>query len=210
MMKSVEIRFIVIIAWVLVATLPVISKDLMNPKASIFCEKSLLNGETIVNLKDLDNKVIHVKASIYIDSLPMDVWNVITDYENIAEFLPQVLESKFIEDNGRQKLISQTGITDVFSFKKVSKMTLSVEEKYLMEFFFQQAKGEFKIYQGSFELKYNEKTQGTFLTYQVELKPKFYIPGFVLRHVLKKDAPEMLQAIRKRTETVVEHKISKQ
>lgn len=160
-----------------------------------------LNGEIIVTLSNLENKVIGVTGEIFIGAQPKEVWAVLTDYDNLKNFIPQMIMSNLLEDKGDEKTITQTGRTGVFMFKKTSHIKLKVTEEYLKSINFEQISGDFKVYKGAWILEYSQKVQGTFLTFKAEVKPDFFAPRFVTRHIQKRDIPVILTAIKQRVES---------
>lgn len=164
-------------------------------------KQKLINGNIIVTLSNLENKVIGVTGKIYIGSQPAKVWTVLTDYENLKNFIPHMTMSNLLEEKGDEKTITQTGRTGVLVFKKTSYVKLKVTEEYLKRIKFEQISGDFKVYKGAWTFEYSQKAQGTFVTFKAEVKPDFFAPRFVTRHIQKRDLPAILTAIKRRVES---------
>lgn len=160
-----------------------------------------IKGEIIVTLSNLENMVIGVTGEIYIGSQPEKVWTVLTDYDNLKNFIPNIIESGLLKDKGDEKIIVQTGRTEIFLFKKTSHIKLKVKEEYSKHIYFEQVGGDFKVYKGEWILEYYQEAQGTFLTFKSEVKPDFFAPLFITRYVQKRDLPIILEAIKRRVES---------
>jgi len=160
-----------------------------------------IKGEIIVTLSNLENMVIGVTGEIYIGSQPEKVWTVLTDYDNLKNFIPNIIESGLLKDKGDEKIIVQTGRTEIFLFKKTSHIKLKVKEEYSKHIYFEQVGGDFKVYKGEWILEYYQEAQGTFLTFKSEVKPDFFAPLFITRYVQKRDLPIILEAIKGRVES---------
>ncbi|MBU4209660.1 MAG: SRPBCC family protein [Proteobacteria bacterium] len=160
-----------------------------------------IKGEIIVTLSNLENMVIGVTGEIYIGSQPEKVWTVLTDYDNLKNFIPNIIESGLLKDKGDEKIIVQTGRTEIFLFKKTSHIKLKVKEEYSKHIYFEQIGGDFKVYKGEWILEYYQEAQGTFLTFKSEVKPDFFAPLFITRYVQKRDLPIILEAIKRRVES---------
>ena len=160
-----------------------------------------IKGEIIVTLSNLENMVIGVTGEIYIGSQSEKVWTVLTDYDNLKNFIPHIIESGLLKDKGDEKIIVQTGRTGIFLFKKTSHIKLKVKEEYFKYIYFEQISSDFKIYKGEWILEYCQEAQGTFLTFKAEVKPDFFAPLFIIRHVQKRDLPIILEAIKRRVES---------
>ena len=160
-----------------------------------------IKGAIIVTLSNLENMVIGVTGEIYIGSQPEKVWTVLTDYDNLKNFIPNIIESGLLKDKGDEKIIVQTGRTEIFLFKKTSHIKLKVKEEYFKHIYFEQIGGDFKVYKGEWILEYYQEAQGTFLTFKSEVKPDFFAPLFITRYVQKRDLPIILEAIKRRVES---------
>jgi carbon monoxide dehydrogenase subunit G len=160
----------------------------------------LLTGEVIVVLSNLDDGVTGVEGQIYIAAPPKKVWEVITDYNNHKNFVPNVIDSGIISDNGTEKVMFEKGKTRMFIFQKEVYIKMKVWGENLTRLFFQQITGDFKVYHGEWLLVDYPKGAGTFLTYKAEVKPDFYAPQFAVRKVQSRDCPLMLSAMKKQAE----------
>jgi len=161
----------------------------------------LLNGEIIVALSHLENGVTGVRGDVYIAAPPEIVWAVITDYDNHKNFVPNVLDSGIISDNGNEKVMFEKGKSGMFIFNKTVTVNMRVWGEKPRRLNFEQITGDFKVYRGEWLLMVSPPDKGTFLTYKAEVKPDFFAPGFAVRNVQKKECPLMLSAMKKRAES---------
>jgi hypothetical protein len=176
---------------------------------SISAEQSmLLNGEPVVMLADLENGVTGVTGHIFIAASPKKVWEVLTDYRNHKNYIPKLIVSDLISDNGVESVIFQTARSRIFIFQKTVSITVKIRGEYLKHLYFQQITGDFKVYHGEWILEAYRHGQGTFLTYKSEVKPDFFAPQFVVKYVQKHDFPAALLAMKKQAESS-SHPLSK-
>ena len=162
----------------------------------------LLTGEVIVALSNLQEGVTGVEGQIYIAAPPKKVWQVITDYNNHKNFVPNVIDSGIISDNGVEKVMFERGKSRMFIFSKEVYTKLKVWGERLTRLCFQQITGDFKVYQGEWILVDYPQGAGTFLTYKAEVKPDFYAPQFAVRNVQNRDCPLMMLAMKKQAESI--------
>ena len=160
----------------------------------------LLTGEVIVALSNLQEGVTGVEGQIYIAAPPKKVWQVITDYNNHKNFVPNVIDSGIISDNGIEKVMFEKGKSRMFIFSKEVYIKMKVWGEHLTRLCFQQITGDFKVYQGEWTLVDYPQGAGTFLTYKAEVKPDFYAPQFAVRNVQNRDCPLMMIAMKKQAE----------
>ena len=160
----------------------------------------LLTGEVIVALSNLQEGVTGVEGQIYIAAPPKKVWEVITDYNNHKNFVPNIIDSGIISDNGIEKVMFEKGKSRMFIFSKEVYIKMKVWGEHLTRLCFQQITGDFKVYQGEWTLVDYPQGAGTFLTYKAEVKPDFYAPQFAVRNVQNRDCPLMMMAMKKQAE----------
>ena len=168
----------------------------------------LLTGEVIVAISPLQEGVTGVEGKIYIAAPPKKVWQVITDYNNHKNFVPNVIDSGIISDNGIEKVMFEKGKSRMFIFSKEVYTKMKVWGEHLTRFCFQQITGDFKVYQGEWLLVDYPQGAGTFLTYKAEVKPDFYAPTFAVRNVQNRDCPLMMLAMKKQAELSSENTLS--
>ncbi len=170
---------------------------------SISAEQSmLLNGEPVVVLADLGDGVTGVTGHIFIAASPKKVWEVLTDYRNHKNYIPKLIVSDLLSDNGVDTVIFQTARSRIFIFQKTVNLTVKIHGEYLKHLYFQQITGDFKVYHGEWTLEEYRHGQGTFITYQSEVKPDFFAPQFVVKYVQKHDFPAALLAMKKQAESL--------
>ncbi len=160
----------------------------------------LLTGEVIVVLSNLEEGVTGVEGQIYIAAPPKKVWEVLTDYNNHKYYIPNVIDSGIISDNGIETVMFEKGKTRMFIFQKEIYIKMKVWGENLTRLCFQQITGDFKVYQGEWLLVDYPQGAGTFLTYKAEVKPDFYAPQFAVKKVQTRDCPLMLSAMKKQAE----------
>ncbi|MFZ4525208.1 MAG: SRPBCC family protein [Chlorobium sp.] len=160
----------------------------------------LLNGEVIVVLSNLEEGVTGVEGQIYIAAPPKKVWEVLTDYNNHKYYIPNVIDSGIISDNGIETVMFEKGKTRMFFFQKEIYIKMKVWGENLTRLRFQQITGDFKVYHGEWLLVDYPQGAGTFLTYKAEVKPDFYAPQFAVKKVQNRDCPLLLSAMKKHAE----------
>ncbi len=148
----------------------------------------------------LEDKVFRVKGEIFIRSHPEKIWAILTDYDNLENFLPTLQASRLLQDHGDEKIMTQTIRTGILVFKKTVQVTWKIREKHLKQIHFEMIQGDFKTYKGEMSLEYDQEARGTMLTYTARAKPDFWAPQAAVRHVQKHDVSRILEAIKRRVE----------
>jgi len=152
-----------------------------------------------IDLSKMPDGVTGMKSTVYINALPVTVWKVLTDYNNLKRYIPRMTESDLVEENGDLKVIALIGEFRVLFFKKTIRLSINMHETYPSRIYYEKISGDFEIYRGSWILQaYSSK--GTILTYKSEIKPSFVAPDFIFQGVLKKDMVAGLTALKAEAE----------
>ena len=155
----------------------------------------------LVKTSDRDDGVTGVVGKVYINASPRSVWAAITDYDNQKNFVPKLIDSGLISDNGTEQVMFEKGKTGVLFFRKTVFIKLNVRGEYLQRLSFRQVEGDFKIYEGDWLVERAPDGKGTLLTFRAKIKPDFFAPAAFVRKVQENDLPMVLAAMKKRAES---------
>jgi carbon monoxide dehydrogenase subunit G len=173
----------------------------INPDPFFEEKARLIDGEIIIAFSDIPDDVIRVKGQIYIVAPPQKVWQVLMDYKSHKNFIPNVIDSGTISDQGDQKVVFENGTVRMFIFDKKVSVQMQVWGEEFKHLNFKQIAGDFKVFQGEWILVDYPKGQGTFLTYNADVKPNFFASSFIVESIEKRDCPLLLSAIKKQAES---------
>lgn len=148
----------------------VIAKDLLtqHPQFQITQQEQseLDRGKAIIR-GDEGNYVGFVVANGDVNT----TWKVLTDYNNFANFFPNVAASKVLKSNGNQKVFEQTNVVGVWFFTKKYVLEIATQESYPQQIGFKIVKGELDTLEGTWELKSLSPKQ-TLIIYRVKVEPR--------------------------------------
>jgi ribosome-associated toxin RatA of RatAB toxin-antitoxin module len=138
--------------------------------------------------------VVQVEAAVRIHANRLDVWQVLTDYDGLAEFVPGLVLS---QSRGRnqlgQILLDQAGASRFLLFRVTLQTQLAVIEHRPQKIEFKQVAGDFKMYEGSWELQLDETA--TRLIYRLRAKPDFFAPTFLLKGRIRRNVLDGLASV---------------
>ncbi|ELR97466.1 SRPBCC family protein [Gloeocapsa sp. PCC 73106] len=98
------------------------------------------------------------------------IWTVLTDYDNFAEYMPNVVESKLIHTQGNQKVFTQVQIFRLLLLSIRSQVTIDTTEDYPREIKFTLVDGNLKHLNGSWTIR--PMSSNRFLvTHKVSVEP---------------------------------------
>lgn len=146
--------------------------------------------------KEGDNRF--VQGEIRIEAPQDEVWEVLTDYDNLANFIPNMQKSRLLEGktDGPLKL-EQISIWRFLIFKKKVRVLLRVFEHYPDRIAFSQIDGDFHTYTGAWDI--DRVDDAIRLRITLRVRPAFFAPGFYLDRIAKGTAERSLEVIRSET-----------
>jgi hypothetical protein len=137
-------------------------------------------------------------------SEPLDiVRQVLTDYERIPRFMPEVRKSTVVERTIERVVVEQEVDARMFVFSKRIHLLLEIREDGSTLRFRDTCGRNFSRYEGAWSI--DATGPRTVVTYELVAKPTFSIPDFLLKRLLRRDADRLITALKtemsSRTET---------
>jgi ribosome-associated toxin RatA of RatAB toxin-antitoxin module len=112
-------------------------------------------------------------------------WQVISDYNRLADFVPDLRISRIISAPGEPLLVEQAGEAGFLVFKFSINVVLEINEVALQRLGFRAIRGNMRSMRGEWLI---EKTvSGIELSYFAELEPSFWVPPFIGPAVMRRD-----------------------
>jgi ribosome-associated toxin RatA of RatAB toxin-antitoxin module len=135
-----------------------------------------------------------VTARFVVPQSPALVLRVLTDYEQIPKFMPDVKTSIVRSRSDGRAIVEQEAQARVLLFSKRLHLLLDVHETTDALTFVDMSGQSFATYAGSWHVTAAEGQ--TTVSYQLVARPAFDVPQFVLMRVLRKDSTEMIERLR--------------
>ena len=137
---------------------------------------------------------VQLTTSASFDSL----WKVLTDYDRLSLYIPNLLSSKKIFKNNNNVHLKQIGAQDFLGMKFSAEVTIDlVEEKDLGLLRFSLIKGDFRRFEGSWKIQTIKGTSINSLIYDLTVQGCQWMPIGMIEKRLKKDLSENLVAVDK-------------
>jgi len=97
-------------------------------------------------------------------------WAVLTDYNNFADFFPDVAESQLLQSNGTERIFEQVNVIRVFPFARRSRVVISAVESYPQQIAFNVIDGDVESLQGVWQIESAGANQ-VLVTHRVSIEP---------------------------------------
>ncbi|MCZ6634999.1 MAG: hypothetical protein O7G87_16505 [bacterium] len=136
------------------------------------------------------DRVLH--GTISVPTSRDTLWSVLVDYDRLSNFMPHLEHSRRL-NSGNPILLEQVSMQKFLFFKKRTRIVLQVTEHPPDSISFSLQEGDFKIYRGAWVLQ-DEKP--VLLQLNLCVRPDFYVPRFVLNHIVKNSGTQSLISVR--------------
>ena len=135
-----------------------------------------------------------VNAAFEVAAPPEVVRAVLTDYENIARYLPGIRRSIVHERTSGRVRVEQEAVSRYLLFSKTVHLLLDVREEPDVIAFRDECGRSFTRYEGSWRL--TAQGEKTAIVYRLTAQPAFDVPEFMVGRVLNRDAADMIKHLR--------------
>lgn len=140
-----------------------------------------------------EDGVYRVEARFAVPQPGSLAFAVLTDYEQIPRFMPDVRTSTVLERGNDRVVVEQEAIARFTMFSRRVHLVLEVQEEATALRFRDRCGKSFTRYEGSWQI--TEQDGGAAIVYQLNAKPSFYVPKVLLTRLLKRDARLMIERL---------------
>ena len=141
-----------------------------------------------------DNGIYRGRFTFVVPIPPRLAWDVLTDFDHMAEFVPNVESSRFVSREGHIAHVAQAGRLDfgpfTFRFESERRIEMHPAEGLILA---RAIAGTTKHMQS--EMRLMASGQGTELSYRVEMIPDRWIPSSVGVSFMRHELDEKFSAI---------------
>ena len=132
------------------------------------------------------------------------LWNVLTDYDHLSIYIPNLLSSKKIFQNNNNVHLKQVGSQDFLGMKFSAEVTIDLfEEKEIGLLRFSLIKGDFRKFEGSWKIQKIKNTSRNSLIYDLTVQGCQWMPIGMIEKRLKKDLSANLIAVDKQAKKLI-------
>jgi ribosome-associated toxin RatA of RatAB toxin-antitoxin module len=151
-----------------------------------------------VSVNRLDHEAQHmyeVDATGSVNASLPKVWRILTNYERMTEFVPDMESCKVLSRNGNEVIIEQFGVARFLFMSKTIHLIVRAVEQPMSSIDISLISGDMKHYESRWELVPIPETGGTKIIYHGKLMPNFYVPGLLGSKMIRSDIERMMGAV---------------
>ncbi|MDV3347762.1 SRPBCC family protein [Leptothoe sp. ISB3NOV94-8A] len=185
----------------------------MNRDILAFTSDAAMDDDSVIRLSDDACQRVSVKtekfaprqrkivASVAIPRSLEQVWKILTDYEKLSDFVPNLTSSRLLPRSDGGIRLEQIGAQCFLNFKFCARVILDMTEHFPREIGFSMVEGDFKKFIGKWTLQpalLGEQT-ATILSYELMVQPPLAMPVQLIEHHICHNLTQNLMAICDRT-----------
>jgi len=188
MRELLVMRVLMAIFLVLLSTSP------LHAHASDKTKGQRVDTSIITKMKRIGNREYAV-GEIVLDAKPIQVWNVLTDYEHSPEVFKNLKSCSVVGNRGNRRLIRQ--VVEPIGFMKFDYIVAMLEKKPTNLSWYKDS-GSLKELTGEWNLKPLAGGNKTGVTYQVFIDGGVLLPSWILTNKAKGHLPVVLTALKQK------------
>lgn len=144
---------------------------------------------------DDGGKMYQIASSGAVAAAPAAVWRILTDYNHMADYVPDMKSARVVERDGNTVILEQHGAARLLFFSRDIRLVVQVHEQAPNRIDVSLIDGDMKVYRCKWEIVPVAATGGSKILYTATIEPKFYVPGLVGASLVKNDIAKMMKAV---------------
>jgi hypothetical protein len=134
-----------------------------------------------------------VSARLSVEVTRATAWGVITDYDRVRDFVPDVDESRVVSRAGEPTLVRQAGAWSLLGFRVPVRILAQVEETPMHSVRFHSISGNVRVENGEWRIA--EERGGVAISYQLVCTPDFWVPPVLGALLIRRDVRAKLEQV---------------
>jgi ribosome-associated toxin RatA of RatAB toxin-antitoxin module len=177
---------------------------MINPQDSVNHTKNNDYRTIEQTMEKLSGGTRRLAAQLTTSASFESLWNVLTDYDRLNLYIPNLLSSKKLYQKNNNVHLKQVGAQDFLGMKFSAEVTINLyENKELGLLKFNLIKGDFRKFEGSWKIQSINNTSKNSLIYDLTVQGCQWMPIGMIEKRLKKDLSENLIAVDKQAKSSI-------
>lgn len=141
--------------------------------------------------------LFEVTAIGFVHATPEQAWQVLTDYERLAEFVPDLISTRLLSRSGNVARIEQESTAGFLFVSHTLRMLLQIEEAPYTTIDVTLVEGDMKRYDTHWDLEPVDLggMTGTRVTFSGVMEPKFFVPPLFGRAIVETNLKRTVEAV---------------
>jgi ribosome-associated toxin RatA of RatAB toxin-antitoxin module len=143
---------------------------------------------------DSDWGVVTIQADMLVPADAKTAWQVLTDYDNLAHFVPEMESSRVISKPGQPKRVEQQGKSGILSFLVPEYIVLQMDEKPVEHIRFRAIAGSVSSMRGEWRIVGTGNPVR--VLYNARIIPLLPLPPLLGTSMIENDVESKMSAVR--------------
>ena len=141
--------------------------------------------------------VYEIQTSGFVQATPQQVWKVLTDYDRMHEFVPNLKLSRLLSRNGAEAVVEERGSLGFLFMTQDVRLVVKVMETPFSALDITLVEGDMKQYSSHWEIApaTQNGASGTRIAYSGSMMPSFFVPPFFGTVLIRRDVKNMVDAV---------------
>lgn len=138
-----------------------------------------------------------IQASGFVLAAPQQAWRVLTDYDRLAEFVPDLLSSRLITRSAHQAVVEQRSEAGFLFISHSIHLVVRITEQPFSSIDVALVSGNMQRYTAHWQLApaTRDGMQGTLISYAGTMEPDFFVPPLVGESAVQANVRKMVAAV---------------
>jgi ribosome-associated toxin RatA of RatAB toxin-antitoxin module len=139
------------------------------------------------------NDTYTVNANAEVHAAPEIVWEVLTDFEHFAQFVPDMRLSRVVSGSGNNMVVEQQGIANMLFFHRRINAVMAVDLQPQTAITFRALSGNLRLMTGSWNIK--PTSTGCRIDYASVSIPDFWTPPFIASLLVRSQVTTQINGV---------------
>jgi ribosome-associated toxin RatA of RatAB toxin-antitoxin module len=153
-----------------------------------------------VSVKQLiknEQPMFEVNASGFVRATQQQAWQVLTDYERLHEFVPDLRSSALLSRDGHEVVVEQRSQSGFLFLSQTIHMIVRVKEQPYSVIDVALVSGDMRDYSAHWELLPSAQNgiDGTHVTFEGMMEPAFFVPPVIGKSIVQVNVKRMVEAV---------------
>lgn len=138
-----------------------------------------------------------VTATGFVRATPQQVWHVLTDYERLPDFVPDLVSSKVVSRTPHEILLEQHSKARFLFVSYSIRMLVRIEEQPFSTVDVTLVSGDLRRYTGHWEMQAHTRNgaDGTRISFRGTMEPDFFVPPLISKPIVLANVRKMVEAV---------------
>jgi ribosome-associated toxin RatA of RatAB toxin-antitoxin module len=138
-----------------------------------------------------------VNTLTFVRATPQQAWRVLTDYERLPEFVPDLLYSRVVSRAEREVILEQKSQAGFLFFSQTVRMIVRITEQPESDIDVVLMSGDMKYYTAHWTLQAftQQGLSGTRIRFSGKIEPELYVPSLIGKPAILANVKKMVQAV---------------